>query len=227
MHTFEGILAQRLAHCYRLENSTLPSVSVGTPLHVAGRYLHVRTVCKTRRSPATPALSRISGLCTRPSVPMMKLTLTLRPFAAVVKRGSGVVSASGGSTAAHAGRELICGTSMYCAARRSVFDTCLSRCSGVAECGLLTDTLPPETAGRSINKIPGQMRQPMNPYPRRSSIIQPLAAANLRPQLAILTSFIFNGLRDHHHSFLGLCEITCAPWRFPRARFKGSATFSR
>ncbi len=112
-HTFEGILAQWPAHCYRLENSTLPSVSVGTPLHVAGRYLHVRTVCRTRRSPASPALSSISGLCTRPSVPMMKLTLTLRPFAAVVKSGSGVVSACGGSTAAQAGRELICGTSMY------------------------------------------------------------------------------------------------------------------
>ncbi len=88
---------------------------------------------------------------------MMKLTLTLRPFAAVVKSGSGVVSASGGSTAAHAGRELICGTSMYCAARRSILDTCLSRCSEAAEYALLTETLPPDNAGRSINKIAGQM----------------------------------------------------------------------
>src|ERR1700746_3067358 len=126
MHLVRQILAQRFGGRYWLENSTLPSVSVGTPLHVAGRYLQVRTVCNTRRSPATPALSRMSGLCTRPSVPMMKLTFTLRPFAALLKRGSGVVSACGACTSAHAGTELTCGTSTYCDARLSVRATRLS-----------------------------------------------------------------------------------------------------
>jgi hypothetical protein len=38
---------------------------------------------------------------------MMKLTFTFRPFVALVNSGSGVVNASGGSTAAHVRRELM------------------------------------------------------------------------------------------------------------------------
>ena len=61
----------------RRENSILPSASVGTPLQVAGRYRQARTVCRTLRSPTRPTLCRIRGLCTRPSAPTIKLTLTL------------------------------------------------------------------------------------------------------------------------------------------------------
>jgi hypothetical protein len=83
-----------------LENSVLPSVSVGTPLQVAGRNFQLRTTRKTLRSAIAPALSRIRGPLTCPSVPMMKLTL-IRLRSLGVKSGSGAMRAWGGSTSSH------------------------------------------------------------------------------------------------------------------------------
>src|SRR5438309_8157952 len=95
----------------RLENSILPSVSVGTPLQVAGRYLQKRTVRNTLRSPVGPALSSMSGLCTRPSIPMMKLTFTFVPSFAAGSMGLGVARASGGCVSSHRERASACSTS--------------------------------------------------------------------------------------------------------------------
>src|ERR1700730_18010610 len=111
-----AILAQTGA-AQRLENSILPSVSVGTPLQVAGRYLQKRTVRKTLRSPVGPALSSMSGLCTRPSIPMMKLTFTFVPSLAAGRRGLGVARASGGCVSSHRERASACCTSLNCELR--------------------------------------------------------------------------------------------------------------
>jgi hypothetical protein len=81
-------LRWQTAFFFPLENSILPSVSVGTPLQVAGRNLQLRTARKTLRSAIAPALSRIRGLLTRPSVPMMKLTLIrLREVCELILKG--------------------------------------------------------------------------------------------------------------------------------------------
>ena len=147
---------------YRLENSILPSVSVGTPLQVAGRYLQVRTVSRTWRSPASPALSRMSGLCTRPSVPMMKLTLTFLPWADGVKSGSGVVRASGGRTSSQSGRELMWRTSTNCEARVSVRDIRLSRCASVADETRGAGVLTAKATAGTTTRIAGQRRRGMS-----------------------------------------------------------------
>ena len=178
---------------YRLENSILPSISVGTPLQVAGRYLQVRTVCNTRRSPAMPALSRISGLCTRPSVPMMKLTLTLWPCAAEVNSGSGVVRASGGWTSSQAGRELTWVTSTNWEARASVLDTRLSRCSKVSDrrrgAGVVAATA---TTGIINHRIAGQVRRCMNLVPLGLFAFE---WANVGPFAVLSISLLWNMLQ--------------------------------
>lgn len=111
----------------RRENSIFPSASVGTPLQVAGRYRQPRTVCNTLRSPAGPALCRIRGLRTRPSAPMMKLTLTLRPASTGASNGSGVVKACGGCVSSQRERALVCGMLLNSAARVGVLNTWCSR----------------------------------------------------------------------------------------------------
>lgn len=104
--TAEEILAQVRSLCYWLENSTFPSISVGIPSQVAGRYLQLRTTESTSRSPDRPALSKINGLCTRPSVPIIKLTFTRCPYAGITSRGVGVVKACGSCTSWHTARAL-------------------------------------------------------------------------------------------------------------------------
>src|ERR1700733_10733877 len=59
-------------------------------------------------SSAGPALSRISGECTRPSVPMIKLTLTLVSESMMLISGFGVASSSGGSEASQVIPALAC-----------------------------------------------------------------------------------------------------------------------
>lgn len=152
------------AESQRRENSIFPSASVGTPLQVAGRYRHVRTVRKTLRSPAGPALCRIRGLCTRPSAPMMKLTLTFCPAPAGISSGSGVVSACGGLVSSHRARALTCGTSLNSAARAGVLQAWCSRSvmtlwrrRGVGTC---TEALL--TAGSATIRSQGQMRMRWN-----------------------------------------------------------------
>ncbi len=93
---------------------------MGTPLQVAGRYRQARTVRSTLRSPAGPPLCRIRGLCTRPSAPMMKLTLTLSPASIGTSSGSGVVNASGGWVSSQRERALECGTLLNSVARAGV-----------------------------------------------------------------------------------------------------------
>src|ERR1700680_2804532 len=51
------------------------------------------------RSSAGPALSRMRAECTRPSVPIMKLTLTLVLGSAISSNGFGVAKGSGGCEA--------------------------------------------------------------------------------------------------------------------------------
>lgn len=51
------------------------------------------------RSSLGPALSRMRGECTRPSVPMMKLTRTFELGSAMSSSGFGVAKGSGGSEA--------------------------------------------------------------------------------------------------------------------------------
>ena len=51
------------------------------------------------RSSVGPALSRMRGECTRPSVPMMKLTRTFELGSAMSSSGFGVARGSGGSEA--------------------------------------------------------------------------------------------------------------------------------
>ena len=60
------------------------------------------------RSSAGPALSRISGECTRPSVPMMKLTLTRVSGSIMLSSGLGVAKGSGGSEASQVVPALAC-----------------------------------------------------------------------------------------------------------------------
>src|ERR1700675_527709 len=112
----------------RRENSIFPSASVGTPLQVAGRYRQVRTVRRMLRSPACPALCRISGLCTRPSVPTMKLTFTIVPVPAATRMGSGVVSACGSRVSSQRALALTCGTSLYSTTPLGIFQTRRSFC---------------------------------------------------------------------------------------------------
>src|ERR1017187_4927069 len=88
----------------------LPSASVGTPLHRAGRYRQERTALSTLRSGEEPALSRIKGLCTRPSVPMMKLTLIFELKSGVSSNGFGVAKGSGACAASQPVRAVVCGT---------------------------------------------------------------------------------------------------------------------
>jgi hypothetical protein len=111
----------------RRENSIFPSASVGTPLQVAGRYRQARTVCSTLRSPERPALCRIRGLCTRPSAPMMKLTLTFSPASVGTSSGLGVVKACGGWVSSQRERALECGTLLNSEARVGVLKTWCSR----------------------------------------------------------------------------------------------------
>src|SRR5580693_1207647 len=101
-----GVILAQAGESQRRENSIFPSASVGTPLQVAGRYRQARTVCSTLRSPAEPALCRIRGLRTRPSAPMMKLTLTFSPASLGTIRGLGVVKACGGWVSSQRGRAL-------------------------------------------------------------------------------------------------------------------------
>lgn len=85
------------------------------------------------RSPVAPALSRMSGLWTRPSIPMMKLTFTFALVADRVIKGEGVVRAWGGSTCPQLeGDAVTWGTSLNCAAWTSGLQATSSRSARVA-----------------------------------------------------------------------------------------------
>src|ERR1700691_263968 len=111
----------------RRENSIFPFASVGTPVQGPGRYRQAPTGCSTLRSPAGPALCRIRGLCTRPSAPMMKLTLTLIPASVGTSSGLGVVKACGGWVSSQRERALECGTLLNSEARVGALKTWCSR----------------------------------------------------------------------------------------------------
>jgi len=116
----------------------LPSASVGTPLHMAGRYRQERTAFSTLRSGDEPALSRIRGLCTLPSVPMMKLTLIVALKSGVSSKGFGVASGSGDDAASHRARVVARGMAAKRESRRADVHTWRS-CA--ANEGCLSETL--------------------------------------------------------------------------------------
>jgi len=65
-------------------------------------------VSRMVRSSDGPALSRMRGECTRPSVPMMKLTLTRALNSAISSNGFGVANGSGGCEASHSVAAVAC-----------------------------------------------------------------------------------------------------------------------
>src|SRR5581483_1573323 len=77
------------------ENSTFASNSVGTPLQVAGRYRQCRTTSRTARSFHSSPPRSTNALCTRPSTPTTKLTITFSSASDESER-LGVAKASGG-----------------------------------------------------------------------------------------------------------------------------------
>src|SRR5579885_2445196 len=101
---------------------------------------------------------------------MMKLSLTVFPFAAGVVRGSGVARASGGCTSSHDGRELTCGTDANCEARFMEPVICNSRWDNDALREMTSaDVAANATVDIRIIKVAGQLRRTIISYPRNSS----------------------------------------------------------
>jgi len=128
---------------------------------VAGRYFHVRTVRRTLRSRVVPALSRIRGLCTRPSVPMIKLTFTFALATLRIISGAGVVRAWGGWTSPQPeGAAAVWGMSLNVEALASGRQATSSRCGSVAgrTVGMVALTLAKASADTARIKT-GQRRR--------------------------------------------------------------------
>jgi hypothetical protein len=92
-------------------------------------------VSRMARSSLAPALSRMSGECTRPSVPMMKLTLTRVLGSAISSNGFGVAKGSGGAEASQSVVAAACSMAANFESRSGETHTWRSRAANVNDPG--------------------------------------------------------------------------------------------
>src|SRR5262249_7161735 len=120
------------------------------------------TACNTCQSPVRPELSRMSGLWTRPSVPMMKLIFTLCPYDEAANNGLDVDSACGGWASSHEGLSLMLATVANCEARCMMGDISYSGVNKLVVCRLGAGVFAEKAQTLTVSKrIAGQMRRCM------------------------------------------------------------------
>ena len=128
-------------------------------MQVAGRYRQLRTALKALPASDKPALSRMKGLCTRPSVPMIKLTLSLVSGSIRSSMGFGVAIGSGTAVSAQLVWLLECGTGENLESCTANCQACCSRWNSelcLSEVRGETNSVEAKQAKLCTNKRSGQ-----------------------------------------------------------------------
>ena len=177
---------------------------IGLVVVVAGAMLpKMHSVSRTARMSWFPALCKISGLCTRPSVPTIKLTWIFTSGSTLSRMGFGVVSASGACVFSQRLLVVVWGTSANsesCTGNRQIF--CSLACRDVPSIARDRTGVVAAVTAKGANSAVATIRPAANEIRRsRTCFAMPEETALVMRQsnsqrLRLAFLFFFNTIRE-------------------------------